>query len=145
LIKDLIKEEVEAINSKLDENGYEGPRVQDPSGTIQLIMNRFNEWYSLLRQPFQTADTLLEIAEKTVELQWLFMEIFPEKSGKCCACVVCAQLVYNPCTYMYKQGNVWPGSSSSSTRFGTLFITSFCLAGGRTALAKLGSAATSST
>jgi hypothetical protein len=85
LIKDLIKEEVEAINSKLDENGYEGPRIQDPSGTIQLIVNRFNEWYSLLRQPIQTTETLVEIAEKTVELQWLFMEVFPQKSGILCA------------------------------------------------------------
>jgi len=81
LLKDLIKDEVELINSTLRRNNVSEPPVKDPSSKMQLVLNALNDWYNHLRQPIYTAAELVEIQEKTRKLMWLFKTVFPSKSG----------------------------------------------------------------
>ncbi len=82
LFKEFITEEVAEINRKLKENGldYLAP-VEDPSDSIQLVMNYFNDWYNHLRQPIASTQDLEEIAEKTFKFQQVLKLMFPTKSG----------------------------------------------------------------
>ncbi len=90
LLKDFITEEVAEINKKLKENGLDYlPPVQDPSDSIQLVINYFNDWYNHLHQPIASTHDLEEIAEKTLLFQKVLKLMFPTKSGLPELCLVC--------------------------------------------------------
>jgi hypothetical protein len=86
LLKNFITEEVDMINQKMKENQVPHEPVEDPSDAIQMVVNAFNDWYNLLRQPISTSRDFRELANKTNYIQKLCMLIFPDKSGKQSVC-----------------------------------------------------------
>lgn len=82
MLKDLVKEEIDEINSILMRNEANVPMVEDPIPGILLAHETFMGWYDAVRQPGYSIEDLKDIVEKTYNLQLVLKEIFPNKSGQ---------------------------------------------------------------
>lgn len=49
MLKDFIKEEVDEINSLIEDRRLDAPLVEDPSDEIIYVINEFLDWYNTIR------------------------------------------------------------------------------------------------